>query len=189
MKEHRVIRRSILALTVVLLQATLSFAQGIQTGTLRGLVKDDQGLVAPGVTVTVSSPALQGTRVATTGQDGAYSLRALPPGAYTLKFERNGFATIVRTMAVTVGLEIERNVTLQPAGRTESVQVVGEAPAAVPTPAAGAHFSQQEVEQLAVARTLSGIAELSPGLTNVTPNAGQVAVNGAFAFDSIFLVN
>ena len=174
---------------MILLQTTISFAQGIQTGTLRGFVKDDQGLAAPGVIVTVSSPALLGTRVATTGQDGAYSQRALPPGEYTLKFELDGFATVVRTVAVTVGLDIDRNVTLQPAGRRESVQVVGEAPAVVPTPSAGAHFAQQEVEQLAVARTLSGIAELSPGLTNVTPNAGQVAVNGAFAFDTIFLVN
>jgi len=167
----------------------MSFAQGIQTGTLRGFVKDDQGLAAPGVVVTFSSPALLGTRVATTGQDGAYSQRALPPGEYTLKFELDGFATIVRTVALTVGIDIERNVTLQPAGRRESVQVVGEAPTVVPTPSAGAHFAQQEVEQLAVARTLSGIAELSPGLTNVTPNAGQVAVNGAFAFDTVFLVN
>src|SRR5438876_569962 len=154
MKTCKVLRRALLALSVILLQTTLSFAQGSQTGTLRGLVKDDQGLLAPGVTVTVSSPALQGARVTTTGQDGAYSLRALPPGEYTIKFERDGFGTVTRTIAVTVGLEIERNVTVQPAGRTESVQVVGEAPAAVPTPSAGAHFSQPEVEQLAVARTL-----------------------------------
>lgn len=189
MKAYIVLHRALLALSIVLLQATLSFAQGTQTGTLRGIVRDDQGLIAPGVTVTVSSPALQGTRTANTGQDGAYSLRALPPGDYTVKFARDGFTTVIRTIAVTVGLEIERNVTLQPAGRTESVQVVGEAPDAAPTPAAGAHFSQGEVEQLAVARTLSGIAELSPGLTNVTPNSGQVSVNGAFAFDTIFLVN
>ena len=167
MKAYRVLHSTLLALSIILLPATLSFAQGIQTGTLRGLVKDSQALAVPGVTVTVSSPALQGTRVATTGEDGAYSLRALPPGDYTIKFEREGFATIVRTIALTVGLEVDRNVTLQPAGRTASVQVVGEAPAAVPTPAAGAHFSQQEVEQLAVARTLSGIAELSPGRSTV----------------------
>src|SRR2546430_6417759 len=124
MKSCKVITRSILSLSLVLLQATLSFGQGLQTGTVRGLVKDDQGLAAPGVTVTVSSPALQGTRVTLTGQDGAYSQRALPPGDYTVKFERDGFATVVRSIAVPVGLEIERNVTLQPAGRTESVQVV-----------------------------------------------------------------
>src|SRR5437773_12521855 len=102
MKTCKVIRSALFALSVILLQAPLSFAQGSQTGTLRGLVRDDQGLIAPGVTITVSSPALQGTRVATTGQDGAYSLRALPPGAYTIKFERDGFATVSRAIALTV---------------------------------------------------------------------------------------
>jgi hypothetical protein len=153
-------------------------------------VKDDQGLIAPGATVTVTSPALQGSRVAVTGQDGAYAIRALPPGVYTATFARDGFATLRRSVVVTIGLDVERDVTLQPAGRSETVEVVAEAPPTVePTPTAGAHFSQAEVEQLAVSRTLSGIAELSPGLTNVTPNAGQVSVNGAFAFDTIFLVN
>src|ERR1700681_3136107 len=123
MKSYRVLNRTLLALSIILMQATFSLAQGIQTGTFRGLVKDDQGLAAPGVTVTVSSPALQGTRVATTGEDGAYSVRALPPGDYTIKFEREGFATIVNTIAVTVGLEIDRNVTLHPASQTASVQV------------------------------------------------------------------
>src|SRR6266576_3709170 len=98
MKLHKVIRREILLCAELALQTSLVVAQGSQSGTLRGLVKDDQGLVAPGVTVTVSSPALQGTRIATTGQDGAYALRALPPGEYTIKFERNGFATIRRTI-------------------------------------------------------------------------------------------
>src|ERR1051325_4297017 len=189
MNVHKVIKRALLALSILTVQPCLSFAQGSQTGTLRGVVTDDQGLTAPGATVTVTSPALQGSRVAVTGQDGTYVIRALPPGLYTATFERDGFATIRRPVAVTVGLDVERNVTLQPAGRTETVQVVGEPPAISPTPTAGAHFTQPEVEQLAVSRTLSGIAELSPGLTNVTPNAGQVSVNGAFAFDTIFLVN
>ena len=33
------------------------------------------------------------------------------------------------------------------------------------------------------------IAELQPGLTDNTPNAGQVTINGAFAYDNIFLVD
>src|SRR5438270_12335736 len=94
MKIHKVIRVAVLLCAGVALQASLVQAQGSQSGTLRGVVKDVQGLVASGVIVTVSSPSLQGSRMATTGQDGAYALRALPPGQYTIKFERNGFATI-----------------------------------------------------------------------------------------------
>jgi hypothetical protein len=189
MDEHKVIQRTLLMVTVLLLQATMVLAQGVQTGTIRGVVRDSQGLVAPGVSLAVTSPALQGSRLLTTGPDGGYTLRALPPGSYAVTFSRAGFATVTQSFAVTVGLEIESNVTLQPADRAESVQVSAEMPSVVPAPSAGAHYSQQEVEQLPVARTLSSIAELSPGLSNVTPNAGQVAVNGAFAFDTIFLVN
>ena len=152
-------------------------------------MKDAQGLVVPDVTVTVSSPALQGAREVTTGADGAYLLRALPPGDYTLEFAKAGFGIVMTMFPVPVGLAVEYDVTLQAAGQTENVEVAGEAPALMPAPVAGAHFTQALVEQLAMPRTLSGIAELSPGLTNVTPNANQVSVNGAFAFDNIFLVN
>ena len=167
----------------------MGLAQGNQSGTLRGVVTDAQGLVVPGVTVTVSSPALQGAREVTTGADGGYLVRALPPGDYTLEFAKAGFGIVMTMFPVPVGLAVEYDVTLQAAGKTENVEVSAEAPAAMPAPAAGAHITQGLVEQLAVARTLSGIAELSPGLTNVTPNANQVSINGAFAFDNIFLVN
>ena len=36
------------------------FAQGVQTGTIRGTVTDQQNLAVPGVTVTVTSPHCRG---------------------------------------------------------------------------------------------------------------------------------
>ena len=42
--------------------ATVAYAQGVQTGTIRGTVKDAQDLVVPGVTITATSAALQGPR-------------------------------------------------------------------------------------------------------------------------------
>ena len=53
---------------VILLAATwwlstaAAFAQGIQTGTIRGMVKDQQDLPIQGVTVTARSPVLQPPR-------------------------------------------------------------------------------------------------------------------------------
>ena len=189
MYAHIVLRKALLASIVIALQANLVLAQGVQTGTLRGVVKDEQGFVMPGVAITAASAALQGERSAVTDDDGAYSFRRLPPGDYKLKFERDAFGVLTQSVVVPIGLEIEQNATLRPARVVEAVQVVAQAPAAVATPSAGANFAHQDVETLAVARTLSGIAELSPGLTNVTPNSSQVAINGAFAFDTIFLVN
>ena len=46
------------------------FAQGVQTGTIRGMVKDQQDLAVPGATVTATSPALQGPRSTVTDTQG-----------------------------------------------------------------------------------------------------------------------
>ena len=62
-------RRLILfiAAWLILVSAGSAFAQGVQTGTIRGAVLDQQGLAVPGVTVTTTSPALQGSRAHVTG--------------------------------------------------------------------------------------------------------------------------
>src|SRR5262245_1790958 len=68
-----------------------------QTSAVSGTVKDASGGVLPGVTVEVSSPALiEKTRSTVTSGDGAYSILALRPGVYTVKFELPGFATVIR---------------------------------------------------------------------------------------------
>ena len=51
-----------------------TWAQGTQTGTLSGAVLDQSGLVLPGVTVTVTSPSLQGVRSTVTDENGRYSM-------------------------------------------------------------------------------------------------------------------
>ncbi|HEV3063139.1 MAG TPA: TonB-dependent receptor [Vicinamibacterales bacterium] len=164
-------------------------AQGVQTGTIRGVVRDDQGLAIPGVTVTAASPAMQLPRTATTDSTGGFTFPTLPPGDYTVTFEISGFATVKRTTTVPLGLVIEQNVTLRPAAVAETVQVIAEAPAPISTPVVGANLKHEEIESLATPRTLQGIATLAPGLNEHSPNAGQLIINGAFAFDNIFMVN
>ena len=43
-------------------------AQGVQTGELTGIVKDSSGGDLPGVTITVTSPSLQGSRAGSKAQ-------------------------------------------------------------------------------------------------------------------------
>ncbi len=65
--------------------------------------------------------------------------------------------------------------------------------AALPTPIAtsivGTNLKHEEIEALATPRTLEGIATLSPGVTENSTNSGQIVVNGAMAFDNIFMIN
>jgi hypothetical protein len=186
----RIVTKWWLGAVALMLSATLASAQGVQTGTLQGTARDTSGLVLPGVTVTVESDALQGTRSTTTDENGLYVLRGLPRGEYTLTFELSGFATVVQRTAVSVGSPSLMNATLGLAGLAETVSVTANPVESIVTSTAGtANFSYMEVQTLPVGRTPQAIAQLSPSLTTNTPNAGQLTINGAFAYDNVFLVD
>ena len=57
----------------LLLLAPIVVAQ--TTGTIEGTMTDQNGGALPGVTVEITSPNLQGTRTATTGNDGPLPFR------------------------------------------------------------------------------------------------------------------
>src|SRR5262245_55069749 len=84
-RSHTSMNRIILTVMAFALAcASTGFAQGVQTGTIRGMVKDQQDLPVPGVTVTTTSPALQGPRSTVTDTRGLFVLSALPAGEYTV---------------------------------------------------------------------------------------------------------
>jgi hypothetical protein len=178
-----------LVLLLCLGLAAGALAQGVQTGTIRGIVRDPQNLPVPGVTVTVTSPALQGARTVVTDAVGTYTLQALPAGEYEVRFELSGFGTVTQKTTVTVGGTVEQNVAMRTAAVAETVRVVAETPAPIATGAVAISIPKQEIDMLATPRTIQGIATLAPGLTERTPNAGQLVINGAFAYDNVFMVN
>ena len=164
--------------------------QGRQTGTISGTAIDSQGLPLPGVAVTVESPSLQGTRTAVTDINGNYSLPQLPPGNYAVLFELSGFGEVEETATVPLGGEVGVNAVLAPAGVTETVQVVGVVPAEIQTTETASNMVVDEVDALPMGdRTPFEIAAIQPGLNTNTPNAGQLAINGSFAYDNVYLVD
>jgi hypothetical protein len=168
--------------------AAAAAAQGVQTGTVRGKVLDSQELAVPGVRVVLTSPSLQGTRETTTAGDGAFVFVALPPGEYTIHFERAGFGEETLTDSVPLGGALLIQMQLRPATVTEEVRVV--APDRPETGASiGLNIRQEEVDALPTSRTLTGIATLSPGVTTNAPNSGQLVISGSFGFDNIFMLN
>jgi hypothetical protein len=95
----------------------------------------------------------------------------------------------MRNAVVPLGSVIETNVSMRAAGVAETVQVTAETPAPIATPVVGMNVTQAEIENLATPRTIQGIAQLSPAVSENTPNTGTLAINGAFAYDNIFMVN
>src|SRR5262249_38465917 len=167
-----------------------SFAQGVQTGTIRGTVKDQQGLTLPGATVTATSPALQGERTVVTDADGNFLVRAIPPGTYNLKVEMSGMSPVQKTADVPLAGVAQLDITMSISQVQESVTVAAERPTILTTPVVGANLKHEQVEALASRRDLQGIANLSPAVTESTaPNAQQLNINGAFAYDNLFMIN
>ena len=165
-------------------------AQGVQTGVLRGAVVDAQDLPVPGVTVTITSSALQGSRSTVSGPDGAFAIALLPPGEYDVQFALQGFASERRSASVSLGQSTSLNVSLKVAAVTDKVTVT-----ATPLPLAnatvGLNIRQPEVEALATSRNLRGIATLSPGVNEYTPDLGtnKISISGAPSFDNLFMMN
>ena len=86
-------------LVVMLGVSSQAWAQA-GTATLTGTVKDSQGGVMPGVTVTATQPATGSSRHAVSGEQGVYRFPGLAPGVYNVKFELQGFKTYVRDQIV-----------------------------------------------------------------------------------------
>ena len=186
----RALRQAALALALPVMFAATATAQGMQTGELIGTVKSSDGLTLPGTTITATSPALQGVQTVVSDENGAYALRALPPGPYQVTFELSGLGTRTEKILIEVGRSSTLNVTLAPAGVQEQVTVTAEVTTTgLTSPTVGANYDSTEIAKLPTGRTPALIAELAPGLTNNTPNGGQVTISGAFAYDNVFLIN
>jgi len=122
---HRVLA----TLVFVLVSAALLGAQSSPTGSIRGVVVDEQGAAMPGVVVTATSPTVPGVFAATTDGEGQYRLADLPPGDYSVIGELAGFSRVVRApIAVRTGLNLVVPLTMKVGGIDELVRVRGETP-------------------------------------------------------------
>lgn len=148
--------------------APVALAQTVSatTGALNGKVTDNTGAVLPGVTVTVSSPALMGTRMAVTSDLGLYRFPAVPPGEYKVVFELAGFSTVTRdAIRVGLGFTATVNVELSVASLQESVTVTGESPV-IDTAATNVttNFDAKQLANMPSARDLWAILAESPAV-------------------------
>ncbi|HEY7791781.1 MAG TPA: carboxypeptidase-like regulatory domain-containing protein, partial [Vicinamibacterales bacterium] len=122
-------RRTLLCLAAAFaMSAGIALAQNTQSH-LTGTVKDAQGGVLPGVTVTATSPALIGTQTAVTETNGTYLFPSLPSGTYTLKFDLQGFQSYTRSnIVLALGQTLTVDAAMQVASLKENVTVTAESP-------------------------------------------------------------
>src|SRR5262249_55103729 len=110
-----------------------SLAAGSPPGTsvLLGTVRDAATRAAVAdVVVTATSPSMQGEQVVVTDSTGLYRVPGLPPGTYTLRFEKETYRPYSRTgVDVAAGRFLRLDLELLPeTAGAETVTVVGAPP-------------------------------------------------------------
>ena len=124
MQQKLLIRVAVLALCAV----SVGMAQQ-STGTISGVVTDQQGAVIPGATVSVLNTATNSEFNTSSNESGLYVAPGMVVGEYQVTVEADGFRRSVRSgVTLQVGQNAAVNVTLEIGQVTEIVEVVGQAP-------------------------------------------------------------
>ena len=181
--------RSILwvALAIGLLLAPQVLAQ-VPTGTLKGSVTDEQGAGLPGVTVTATSPSLQGERSTVTGNNGDYKIAFIPPGEYKVTYELEGFATKIRTQKISAAQLSTSDIEMQLAEVVEEIIVTSNVDTISESNTLATTTTHSELESLPIARTPLAAVNLAPGVSDTGPSTAP-SISGSFSYENLFLIN
>jgi len=182
----------IVFIVAILSSAAIGAQAQVTTGNIIGTVHDQSGAVLPGVSVTLTSPALPaGPRNLVTNERGEYRFTGLQPGMYALTVELPGFSTYEETdLRILAAGTTERVVTLQVATIAETIEVSGQAPV-VDVRIAGIQNSlpAQQLEAAASERYgVQAYLAMLPGVTTNTYNrVWQVTVMGSNSNETTIL--
>ena len=162
-------------------------------GALGGMVRDESGAGVPGATVTATAVGTRQTRVAISGEDGAYAFPSLPPGMYQIRVELSGFRPLAREgVSLGTGETIRLDLQLQVGRLTEAVTVTADAPLLrSATSGLGQVIDNRKVVELPLnGRSFVTLAGLAPGVA-LPPGSSLPRINGGrprtneYLFDGI----
>ena len=127
-RRHARVRRALFAGLVALAFAAPAETQDAR-GSISGRVTDGSGAVLPGVTITVVNTETNTPSVTTSSDQGRYTVLYLLPGTYRVTAALDGFRTGVNdNILVRVGDKVQYDLSLEPGGVVEEVQVVADRP-------------------------------------------------------------
>jgi len=144
------------------------------TGSIRGVIKDNEGNALPGVNVTVTGPALLGSESAVTNESGAYRISFLPAGTYSIIAELQGFQIVRREgVIVRVGMTVTINFVMPPETLEKEVTVVAPSPPVdVVSTKTVVAVPEESLANIPIARDVNNILNLAPGTTNLSIKGG-----------------
>src|SRR5712691_1657219 len=207
MRHHvHILRALFVALALCLGLTGIAAAQEI-TGSIIGTVKDANGAVVKGATVTITnSDTKLVVRKVTTNDDGEFTVPLLPVAFYDISVEATNFKKhLDERVRVNVNERRTADVTLQAGNISETVTVTSELLQVNTQSAAAANvISGDQVRELSLNnRNWVQLITLSPGVSaniadqiyvgstnpNAQSNALQIAVNGVRSSSNTYTVD
>ena len=173
----RFIRAVVVCLCALLLFVGYTFAQET-TGGIVGTVKDPSGASVPNATVSVTAPALVGTKTVQTDSSGNYRFANLPPSSYTLTVTATGFNTEKRTFILEVGHLPTVDITLEVGKTTSVIEVTGAAPQIdTTTNVTTTNVTEDVIQSIPHGRSFQSVIQFAPAARN-EPLMGNNSMGG-----------
>ena len=168
------LRRAGMLVCLLLLAGVVPALAQVSTGEIFGKATDGTGAVLPGVTVTLSGPALIQPQTAVTSESGAYRFPRIPIGTYTVTFELAGFKKTIRDgIVIQAGFNAEIDTKMEISTVQETVTVSGESPVVdTRSTAISASFNKEALDKIPSARDPWVILEQTPGVLMSGSNVG-----------------
>lgn len=174
-------------LVALTLGAGVAWADGSQTGSIGGVIRDGSGQPIPGAQVTAKGFGATGmSRQAFSANNGSYAIRLLPAGQYKVEVALSGFQTVSSDVTVFTERNTAFDATLQLAVKAESVSVTAELPVVDKTNTTqGATVNANFTQKLAIGRSYQSLIIMSPGVSGASN--GNPFVRGALSSSNVYL--
>jgi hypothetical protein len=139
----------------------------ITTGTVQGMVQDEQGATVPGTSVEVKNVDTNLTRTQATDEGGRFVFLQLPPGRYTLTASKQGFATLKQEeFTLTVGQAANLDLRMKVSGVAEVVTVSAVQTIDTASPQTSTTLDERSVSNLPVlGRKFEDLLTLTPNVS------------------------
>src|SRR6266851_559064 len=174
------LRLCFVTLLIVAFCAIGAMAQSQATsGQIVGTVKNPNGELVPGATVTVTNPATGLSRTITTNDQGGFSAVNLPSGEYTVNVEAQGFGKFTQTgYRVEVGSAITADITLSIQSVTGTVLVSAGSNVETTQVQTTTNINETSISQLPINGRRFQDFVLATPTAQIDPSRGQISLAG-----------
>ncbi len=172
------IRRAASLSVIAIVFVVAAFGQS-NTGSITGVVTDQNGAVVPNASVTVTNQGTNEKRSVQADSEGRYDVPSLSTGTYTVEATGSGFtATSVKDLRLAVGERARADLAMSAGGVSAVVEVINQTRTDTEASTIGDTIGIERIQNNPVnGRDFTGLLATVPGSVQST-NQFQTSING-----------